>query len=214
MCPKSSLLLLLVLVFCREWGSYFILQVKAATLIPLLPNITSIRLPAVTCCDPEGWQCIWYWLAPSSFAYSISSMKSQLWALIWKQGMWCMVSVGRVCFWHEQLLFLGSSWLLTAQWGAVPSERALCPLEPQPQLHKPRHHLLANGPTRTHLTVGWKGPRVTGVVQPVLNCLLCTGSLSQDLTCDLSSGRHNLSFLQGSSTKLSSLTCSFGVRQT
>ena len=125
-----------------------------------------------------------------------------------------MVSVGRVCFWHEQLLFLGSSWLLTAQWGAVPSERALCPLEPQPQLHKPRHHLLANGPTRTHLTVGWKGPRVTGVVQPVLNCLLCTGSLSQDLTCDLSSGRHNLSFLQGSSTKLSSLTCSFGVRQT
>ena len=128
MCPKSSLLLLLVLVFRREWGSYFILQVKAATLIPLLPNITSIRLPAATCCEPDGWQCIWYWLSPSSFAYSISSMKSQLWALIWKQGMWCMVSVGRVCFWHEQLSFLGSSWLLTARWAAVPSERALCPL--------------------------------------------------------------------------------------
>ena len=88
------------------------------------------------------------------------------------------------------------------------------PWEPQPQLHKAHHHLLAKAPTRTHLTEGWKGPRVTGVVQPVLNCLLCTGSPSQDLTCDVSSGRHNLSFLQGSSTKLSSLSYSSGVRQT
>ena len=127
MCPKSSLLLLLVLVFCRKWGSYFILQVKAPSLIPLLPKVTSIRLTAATCCEPEGWQCIWYWLSPSSFADSISSMKSQLGALIGKQGMWCMVSVGGVCFWHEQLLFLGSSWLLTAGWGTVPGERALCP---------------------------------------------------------------------------------------
>ena len=59
---------------------------------------------------------------------------------------------------------------------------------------------------------GLEGPSVTGVVRPVVKCLMCTGSLSQDLTCDLSSGRHNLSFLQGSSTKLSSLTQR--VRQT
>lgn len=76
-CPKSSLFLLLLLVFYRRWGSCCIPQVKAAALIPLFPNITRVRLTVVTCCKPEGLKCVWYkchslWLAfregdPGSF---------------------------------------------------------------------------------------------------------------------------------------------------
>lgn len=55
-----------------------------------------------------------------------------------------------------------------------------------PHLHTACHYLLVLTPTWTHLTEGWRGAQVTGVVQPV-KCLRYTYSLGQALpvTCSL-----------------------------
>lgn len=91
-----------------------------------------------------------------------------------------MSSMGGVCFWHEWfLLFPGSPGLLNA-WLSVVSG-ASSPLPRGDHLHTACHHMLVLAPTWTHLNEGWRGPEVTGVVQPIVKCLRGTDFLCQHL---------------------------------
>lgn len=202
MCPKSSLFLLLLLVFYRRWGSCCIPQVKAATLIPLFPNITWVRLTVVTCCKPEGLKCIWYWLSLSSFTYSISSVKGPAPSTDLQTRNVTFGLSGRRVF---------------------PAWTALCsPVAPdswlpgwvQLQVREPSAPGNLSPTCTKHATTCWpwlsrgglKGPS-SHWCGPACHLVPEVHRLPKSrLTCDLFSGIHDLSFLQGSLTILSSLT--------
>lgn len=218
--PQQSKCVLKALCSCSwPWfsadaeGAVSSLKQRQQRWSPSSPTSPSVRLTAATCCRAEGLKFIWYWFSFSSFTYAASlPRKAHLWALILKQRIWFMGSVGGMRYWHEWLfLFLGSPGLLTAWLNVVPGESTSAPWEP------PAHSMPTLAGLSSHLnSSNWGlGDRSRGDLRsPVWSTPLLSAWGAQTpsvnihlwLTYDLLSGMYDL-------TILSSMALGFGVRQ-
>lgn len=156
-----------------------------------------IRLTTAICCKPEWLKFMCYWLLFSSFTdTACCPCKVQLWALLFKQGMWLTASGGGVSFRQPPLSLPGWAWLQV--------ERPHSPWALQPHLHTACHCLLVLAPT-------WTGVLVWSNL--LLNAWGNRLPRSR-LTYDLLARIYDLSFLQDGPTMLSGLTQGSWVRPT